>query len=101
MCVDYGGRAEILDAARRIASDVEMGVLVPSLVDEKLLAGYLKWPDMPNLDLFIRSSGERRLSNFLLWQAAHAEFAFPETLWPDFDRLHLWQEIEIYAARRD
>jgi undecaprenyl diphosphate synthase len=100
MCVDYGGRAEIADAARRLARDAVSGVVAPELVDERAFAHYLQWPDMPDVDLFIRSSGEQRVSNFLLWQSAYAEMVFPETLWPDFDRLDLWKAIEVYASRK-
>ncbi len=99
MCVNYGGRAEIADAARRIADDVASGRLDPGKVSEKTIARYLDEPDMPDVDLFIRSSGEQRISNFLLWQSAYAELAFVDTLWPDFDRRQLWRAIEQYAAR--
>jgi undecaprenyl diphosphate synthase len=68
-------------------------------VDEKLLARHLDEPDMPDVDLFVRSSGEQRTSNFLLWQSAYAEMVFLDTLFPDFDRRHLWRACEIYASR--
>ena len=99
MCVNYGGRAEIADAARSLAQDVADGRLDPARVDEKLLARYLDEPDMPDVDLFLRTSGEQRTSNFLLWQSAYAELVFLDTLWPDVDRRHLWQAVEQYAAR--
>jgi undecaprenyl diphosphate synthase len=99
MCVNYGGRAEIADAAAAIAHDVAAGRLDPRRVDERLLARYLDEPSMPDVDLFVRSSGEQRTSNFLLWQSAYAEMVFLDTLWPDFDRRHLWRAIEIYASR--
>jgi undecaprenyl diphosphate synthase len=99
MCVNYGGRAEIADAARLLAVDVAAGRVDPSKVDEKLLARYLDEPDMPDVDLFLRTSGEQRTSNFLLWQSAYAEMVFLDTLWPDVDRRHLWQACEIYASR--
>ncbi len=99
MCVNYGGRAEIADAAAAIARDVAAGRLDPARVGERTVARYLDEPEMPDVDLFIRSSGEQRISNFLLWQSAYAEFAFLDTLWPDFDRRHLWSAIERYAAR--
>ncbi|TKV61192.1 isoprenyl transferase [Nakamurella flava] len=99
MCVNYGGRAEIADAARALALDAAAGRIDPAKVDEKMLARYLDEPDMPDVDLFLRSSGEQRTSNFLLWQSAYAEFVFLDTLFPDFDRRHLWQACEIYAAR--
>lgn len=98
-CVNYGGRAELVDAARALAADVAAGRVQPKGVDERLLARYLIDPAMPDVDLFIRSSGEQRTSNFLLWQSAYAEFVFLDTLWPDFDRRHLWAAIETYARR--
>ena len=99
MCVNYGGRAEIADAARLLAHDVAAGRLDPARVDERVLARYLDEPDMPDVDLFLRTSGEQRTSNFLLWQSAYAELVFLDTLWPDVDRRHLWQAVEQYAAR--
>jgi undecaprenyl diphosphate synthase len=99
MCVNYGGRAEIVDAVRRIARDAVDGRLKPERVSEKSLARYLDEPEMPDVDLFVRTSGEQRTSNFLLWQSAYAELAFVDTLWPDFDRRHLWRAIEEYARR--
>jgi undecaprenyl diphosphate synthase len=98
-CVNYGGRAEIADAAAAIARDVAAGRVRADRVDERLVARYLDEPDLPDVDLFIRSSGEQRTSNFLLWQSAYAELVFLDTLWPDFDRRHLWQAIEVYARR--
>jgi len=99
MCVNYGGRAEIADAARLMAHDVANGRLHPSKVDERVLARYLDEPDMPDVDLFLRTSGEQRTSNFLLWQSAYAELVFLDTLWPDVDRRHLWHAVEQYASR--
>ncbi|MGW1992246.1 isoprenyl transferase [Embleya sp. NPDC001921] len=99
MCINYGGRAEIADAAALIAEDVKAGRLDPKKVDEKLFAKYLDEPDMPDVDLFIRSSGEQRTSNFLLWQSAYAEMVFLDVLWPDFDRRHMWQACQTYASR--
>ena len=99
MCVNYGGRAEIADAAAKIARLVAQGALDPKKVTEKTFARYLDEPDMPDVDLFVRSSGEQRTSNFLIWQAAYAEMVFLDTLWPDFDRRHLWHACEIYASR--
>jgi undecaprenyl diphosphate synthase len=90
MCVNYGGRAEIADAAAAIAREVAAGRLNPDKVDEATVARFLDEPDMPDVDLFVRSSGENRTSNFLLWQSAYAELVFLDTLWPDFDRRHLW-----------
>ncbi|CAO5169160.1 Trans,polycis-polyprenyl diphosphate synthase ((2Z,6E)-farnesyl diphosphate specific) [Frankia sp. AiPs1] len=99
MCVNYGGRAEIADAVAAIARDVREGRLRPDRIDEATVGRYLDEPDMPDLDLVIRTSGEKRLSNFLLWQAAYAELSFVDTLWPDFDRRHLWSACEEFARR--
>ena len=99
MCVNYGGRAEIADAARLLALDVAAGKVNPAKVDEKVLARYLDEPDMPDVDLFVRSSGEQRTSNFLLWQSAYAEMVFQDTLWPDYDRRTFWKALEVYASR--
>lgn len=99
MCVNYGGRAEIADAVSAIAHDVAAGRLKPGSVSEKTIQKYLDEPDLPDVDLFLRSSGEQRLSNFLLWQSAYAEFVFMDTLWPDVDRRTLWDAVEIYAKR--
>ena len=99
MCVNYGGRAEIADAAAAMAREVQAGRLSPARIDERMFHRYLDEPDMPDVDLFIRSSGEQRTSNFLLWQSAYAELVFVDTLWPDFDRRHLWHACEVYASR--
>jgi undecaprenyl diphosphate synthase len=98
-CVNYGGRAEIADAAAAIAREVKAGRLDPDKVDEKTVARHLDEPGIPDVDLFVRSSGEQRTSNFLLWQSAYAEMVFLDTLWPDFDRRDLWRAVEMYAAR--
>jgi undecaprenyl diphosphate synthase len=98
-CVNYGGRAEIVDAARALAADVAAGKVRADSLDERVFARYLDEPELPDVDLFVRSSGEQRTSNFLLWQSAYAELVFLDTLWPDFDRRHLWHAIELYAAR--
>lgn len=100
MCVNYGGRAEIADAAAALALDVKRRKVDPDRITEKLFATYLDEPDLPDVDLFLRSSGEQRTSNFLLWQSAYAEMVFLDTLWPDADRRTLWQAIEIYAERQ-
>lgn len=99
MCVNYGGRAEIADAAAKIAYLVKEGKLDPDRIDEKFFAKFLDEPDVADVDLFVRSSGEQRTSNFLIWQSAYAEMVFLDTLWPDFDRRHLWEACEIYASR--
>jgi undecaprenyl diphosphate synthase len=93
---DYGGRAELVDAARHL---VESGT-EPEDVDEAALAACLYEPEMPDPDLVIRTSGERRISNFLLWQSAYAEYVFTDTLWPDFGPDELRGAIEEYARRR-
>jgi undecaprenyl diphosphate synthase len=93
---DYGGRAELVEATRRL---VEAGV-EPDDVDEDAISARLYAPEMPDPDLVIRTSGELRISNFLLWQAAYAEFVFVETLWPDFDEHALRSALEDYATRR-
>jgi undecaprenyl diphosphate synthase len=93
---DYGGRAEIIEAARRL---LESGI-EPEDVDEAALAARLYEPAMPDPDLVIRTSGERRISNFLLWQSAYAEYVFTDTLWPDFGPDELRTAIEEYARRR-
>jgi undecaprenyl diphosphate synthase len=99
MCVNYGGRAEIADAVSAIAEEVAAGRLRPGAITEKTIQKYLDEPDLPDVDLFLRSSGEQRLSNFMLWQSAYAEFVFLDTLWPDVDRRTLWDAVEIYAQR--
>ena len=93
---DYGGRAELVEAMRHI---VEAGAR-PDDVDEALVAAHLHAPDMPDPDLLIRTSGEHRISNFLLWQLAYAELAFVDTLWPDFGEGELRRALEDYAGRR-
>jgi undecaprenyl diphosphate synthase len=99
MCVNYGGRAEIADAARALARDVVAGRLNPEKIDERVFARYLDEPQMPDVDLFVRSSGEQRTSNFLPWQSAYAELVFLDTLFPDFDRRDLWAACAMYADR--
>ena len=99
MCVNYGGRAEIADAAAAMAQDIKHGRLDPDKVNEKTLAKYMYHPDMPEVDLFIRPSGEQRTSNFLIWQSAYAEMVFQDVLWPDFDRRDLWRACLEYASR--
>jgi undecaprenyl diphosphate synthase len=93
---DYGGRAELVDAARRLLENGSD----PHLLDEDALARCLYEPEMPDPDVVIRTSGELRISNFLLWQSAYAEYVFTETLWPDFGPDELRNAIEEYARRR-
>ena len=99
MCVNYGGRAELADAARSIARGVAAGRIDPDKVDERTLARHLYVPELPDADMVWRSSGEQRLSNFMLWQSSYSELVFTDTLWPDVDRRHLWHAIETYASR--
>jgi trans,polycis-decaprenyl diphosphate synthase len=98
-CVNYGGRAEIAEAARNIARDAAAGRIDPERVGERTITDYLHRPDIPDVDLFIRTSGEQRSSNFMLWQAAYAEFVFQDKLWPDYDRRDLWGACEEYVNR--
>jgi undecaprenyl diphosphate synthase len=98
-CVNYGGRAEIVDATRRIAQLAAEGRLDPRKLNEQRFRHFLDEPEVPDVDLFVRSSGEQRTSNFLLWQSAYAELVFLDRLWPDFDRRDLWRAIELYARR--
>jgi undecaprenyl diphosphate synthase len=99
MCVNYGGRAEIVDALQEIASEVAKRKLKPTAITEKLISKHLYNPKMSDVDLFLRSSGEARTSNFLPWQSVYAELVFMDVLWPDVDRHTLWKAIEIYAMR--
>jgi undecaprenyl diphosphate synthase len=96
---NYGSRRELTDAARLLAEEAMLGVLDPKSIDEQTMARHLYLPAMPDVDLIIRSSGEHRLSNFLLWQAAYAEFWFPGILWPDFNRHHLLDAVIDYQQR--
>jgi len=99
MCINYGGRAEMLDAAVAIAKDAMRKKIKPDSLTEKSINKYLYAPQMRDVDLFLRSSGEQRTSNFLMWQSAYAEMVFLDVLWPDVDRRTLWKAIEIYAER--
>jgi undecaprenyl diphosphate synthase len=98
MCVNYGSRIEIVDAINQIVEDSKSGKLNGALTEKKMQK-YLLTKDLPDVDLFIRSSGETRISNFLLWQSAYAEFVFLDVLWPDFSRKDLWAAIEQYSKR--
>ena len=99
MCINYGGRAEIVDAARAFAEDVANGTIKPHQLTENSLRGYLNDPDMPDVDLFLRPSGEQRTSNFLLWQSAYAEMVFQDKLFPDYTPEDLYDAIYEYAQR--
>jgi len=98
MCVNYGSRIEIVDAINQIVEDSKSGKL-NGVLTEKKMQKYLLTKDLPDVDLFIRSSGETRISNFLLWQSAYAEFVFLDVLWPDFSRKDLWAAIQQYSKR--
>ncbi len=97
---NYGGRAEIVDAVRQIAEETKSGKLKPAKVDEKTIARRMYAPDMPDPDLLVRTSGEHRISNYLLWELAYAELYFTETLWPDFRRADLFDAVCDFQARR-
>ena len=97
--IDYGGRAEIVDAAKKIASEVAAGTLRPDEIDETLFAKNLYLPEIPDPDLLIRTSGELRLSNFLLWELSYSEIYVTDTLWPDFDKAELEKAIAAYGTR--
>lgn len=99
LAINYGGRAEIVDAVRKIALRVASGDIQPGDVDEELIAQNLYWPDIPEPDLLIRTAGEMRLSNFLLWETAYAEIWITETLWPDFDKSHLHAAVSDFQKR--
>jgi undecaprenyl diphosphate synthase len=99
MCVNYGGRAEIADAARDLAQLVAQGRIRANKIDERALARHLYVPELPDVDMVLRTSGEQRFSNFMLWQAAYAEMVFMDVLWPDVDRTTLYEAIDIYARR--
>ena len=99
MCINYGGRAEIADAVRSIAREAAEGRLKPGAVNEKTIQRHLYAPAMPDVDLFIRTSGELRTSNFLMWESAYAELYFSDLAWPDFDRRELWKACQAYAQR--
>jgi len=99
VALSYGSRAEITAAVRALAARVAAGELAPSAIDEETVAGALWTSGIPDPDLIIRSSGEKRISNFLLWQAAYAEFVFTDTLWPDFGKDELIAAIDEYQRR--
>jgi len=99
MCVNYGGRKEIVDAMIRIASDVAGNVISVDSISEKTLKKYFYNPEMSDVDLFLRTSGEERTSNFLPWQSVYAEMVFMNVLWPDVDRRTLWEAVKIYSER--
>jgi undecaprenyl diphosphate synthase len=99
VALSYGGRAEIVAAARAMAAAVRAGELQPDTTDDAVFAGFLSTAGIPDPDLLIRTSGEQRLSNFLLWQAAYAELVFLDVLWPDFSETHFAAALAEYARR--
>jgi undecaprenyl diphosphate synthase len=100
MAVNYGGRQEILDAINRLADKIAIGKIRPGSITEKTLARELYVPELPDVDLFLRSSGEHRSSNFLPWQSTYAEYLFLDKFWPDFTRETLWDAISEYQNRQ-
>ena len=99
VAINYGGRNELLRATRKLADKVARGELLPEAIEEATLDGFLDTHDLPDPDLVIRTSGETRISNYLLWQSAYAEYEFTPTLWPDFSAAELAAIIERYAGR--
>ena len=99
MCVNYGGRTEIADAVKQIAYEVQAERISPESITEKTLEKFMYSPRMSDVDLFLRTSGEERTSNFLPWQSVYAEMVFMDVLWPDVNRTTLWEAIEIYNQR--
>lgn len=99
MCVNYGGRTEIADAVKQIAYEVQAKRISPESITEKTLEKFMYSPRMSDVDLFLRTSGEERTSNFLPWQSVYAEMVFMDVLWPDVNRTTLWEAIEIYNQR--
>ena len=100
LALSYGGRTEIADAVRAIAAKVKVGEIDPAQIDEGLIARHLYLPDVPDPDLMIRTSGELRLSNFLLWELSYAEFYFTDVLWPDFREPHFAVALAEYSRRQ-
>jgi undecaprenyl diphosphate synthase len=100
IALNYGAQAEIAAAARRLAEKARNGTIDPATIDEAAIEAELDTSDLPPLDLLIRTSGEIRLSNFLLWQAAYAELLFVETLWPDFDAATFAEAVAVFASRQ-
>lgn len=100
LALNYGGRDELVDAMRSIATKVQAGELAPEQIEEETIAGHLYAPDLPDPDFMIRTSGENRLSNFLLWQLSYAEFYFAPEYWPDFRAEAFATALEVYASRQ-
>lgn len=99
IALNYGSRDEIVRAVRMFLQDCQNGKVRPEELDEEIFSSYLDTRDIPDPDLLIRTSGEQRISNYLLWQSAYAEFYFPEVLWPDFDKNALKEAVRQYTAR--
>jgi undecaprenyl diphosphate synthase len=99
LALSYGGRESIARAARQLAADVAAQRVRPEEIDAERLGGYLPTARLPPLDLLVRTSGEQRISNFMLWELAYAELAFVDVMWPDFRRQHLYQVLQQYATR--
>ena len=99
IALNYGGRDELVRAVKKIAADAENGIISDRDIDEELIASYLDTKELPDPDLLIRTSGELRISNFLIWQLAYTEFYFTDVLWPDFDVEELKQAIRYYNGR--
>ena len=99
IALSYGGRAEIVDAVKKIGMDIQQGALNPCEISEELIGQYLYTEGLPDPDLIIRTSGEERLSGFLLWQSAYSELYFTEVYWPAFRQLDFWRAIRTYQQR--
>ena len=99
MCLNYGGRAEIVDGVRKLVDAARGGRVIPRDITEKTFSQWLYRPDMPDVDLFLRPSGELRTSNFLLWQSAYAEMVYMDKLFPDFTKEDMWEAVLEYAKR--
>lgn len=100
LAINYGGRQELADAARALARDAASGALLPDAVDEEALAGRLYRPETPDPDLLVRTGGELRVSNYLLWEIAYAEIYVTPTLWPDFRKRHVYEALAEYQRRQ-
>ncbi len=99
IALNYGGWAEVVDSVRVLAQLVEKGEVQPDDISEEHIRAHLYAPELPDPDLIIRTSGEKRISNFLLWQGAYAELLFTDVLWPDFRKGQLWDAIAEYQRR--
>ncbi len=100
LALNYGGRCEIADAAKKIAMEVQKGILDPETISEQTVADHLYLPEIPDPDLMIRTSGEERISNFLLWQLSYAEFYFTDVYWPDFDEHEFQKALNSFNTRK-